>query len=244
MDFWLRTSGTWINLTTVALGTVLGLTLGRYLTTQMQKTIAQGVGLVALWIGLQMAGALSEAGTARIDGAILGLIAIAVGGAIGEALDIEGRLARLGDRLRRSIGSGGRFTEGFVTASLLFCVGPMAVLGSIDNGISGDNTILVLKASMDGIASIVLGSIYGVGVGFSVLPVVVYQGSISLLAGLAASAFPDPTSDPRVLLLTGVGGLMVAGIGLNLLEVGKIRLGSFLPALAIAPLLQQLAASL
>jgi uncharacterized membrane protein YqgA involved in biofilm formation len=229
---------------TVTIGTVLGLSIGRYLPARVQRSIAQGIGLLTLWIGFSMAGTLTESGTERIDGVILGLIAIVLGGAIGELAGIEEWLIRCGDRLRRWVNGSGQFTEGFVTASLLFCVGPMTLIGCLNNGLSGDNRLIVLKASMDGITSIALSSVYGVGVGASILAIALYQGSISLLAGQLAEILPDPESDPRILLLTGVGGLMVMGTGINLLELGKVRVASFLPALAIAPFLQQLAARL
>jgi uncharacterized membrane protein YqgA involved in biofilm formation len=239
VEFWLRTSGTWINVLTVTIGTVFGLSAGRYLPLRVQRSIAQGIGLLTLWIGFSMAGSLAQSGTDRVEGVILGLIAIVVGGAIGELIGIEERLIWFGDRLRRWVNGSGAFTEGFVTASLLFCVGPMTLIGCLNNGLSGDNTLIVLKASMDGITAIALSSIYGVGVGASILTIAVYQGSISLLAGQLAGIIPDPASDPRILLLTGVGGLMVLGTGINLLELGKVRVASFLPSLAIAPLLHQ-----
>lgn len=131
---------------------------------------------------------------------------------------------------------GGKFTEGFVAASLLFCIGPMAILGSINNGLSGDNTLLTLKATMDGLASIALTGSYGVGVGFSALSVLVVQGGLSLLASLSGAAVPDPDTNPYILLITGMGGLMILGIGLGLLEVAKIRVASFLPALMLGPM--------
>ena len=240
-EFWIKTSGTWINVSTVLLGTVLGLLLKRRLPERMQRILTQGVGLLTLWIGVSMAGSLTQATAGAVDGAILGLLTMVLGGLLGEWGQLEERLAAIGDGLKRHFRSQGRFTEGFVAASVLFCVGPMTVLGCLNNGLGGDNSLLTLKATMDGIAAIALTGTYGVGVGFSALVVLVYQGGLSLVAGAIATFLPDPTTDPRIFLVTGVGGLAILGIGLNLLEVARIRVASFLPALALAPLIYWLA---
>jgi uncharacterized membrane protein YqgA involved in biofilm formation len=240
-EFWIKTSGTWINIMTVVFGTTLGLLVGQRLPQRMQQIITQAVGLLTLWIGMSMAGEFANTSAGAIDGAILGLLAMVIGGFLGEWWRLEDRLAELGNWLKQTFKGRGRFTEGFVATSLLFCIGPMALIGSINNGLSGDNRLLVLKAMMDGLASIPFASAYGIGVGFSTLSLLVYQGSISLLAGAFASENSDPSSDPIVLLLTGIGGLMILGIGFNLLEVVRIRVASFLPALAIAPVLFWLA---
>jgi hypothetical protein len=116
----------------------------------------------------------------------------------------------------------------------------LALLGSLNNGLLGDNTLLVIKATMDGLASIALTSSYGIGVGFSALSLLVYQGSFSLLAGTLSQIIPDPENTPVVLLITGTGGLMILSIGLNLLEISKIRVASFLPAPLIAPVIYQI----
>jgi uncharacterized protein len=161
-----------------------------------------------------------------ISGVILGLVAITLGSILGELLQLEAKLHQLGDWLK-----------GFVAASLLFCIGPMAILGCLNNGLSGKHDILVIKAVMDGIASVALTSSYGIGVGFSALMILLYQGILSIAAGFFAQRLPDPSNDPTVLLMSGVGGLMVLGIGLQLLEITQVRLASFLPALFVAPLL-------
>ncbi|MGF1480941.1 MAG: DUF554 domain-containing protein [Cyanophyceae cyanobacterium] len=235
LSFWTKTSGTWINVLTVLAGTALGLMLNR-LPQSWLRIVAQGVGLLTLWLGLTMSGSLTQV-QAGVDGAVLGLLAIALGGIIGEWWQLEERLAAVGDWLKQRFRGQGRFTEGFVAASLLFCVGPMTLIGSLNNGLSGDNTLLTLKAAMDGIAALVFTSTYGIGVGFSTLVILVYQGGLSLAAGTLATAIGDPATDPRVVLATGVGGLMIMGIGLNLLEVTKIRVASFLPALLLAPVI-------
>jgi len=240
-DLWTRTSGTWINILTVLLGTGLGLLLHNRLPSRMQRILTQGIGLLTVWIGLSMANQLGKAQVGRIDGAILGLLAITIGGVLGEWWRLEDRLTHLGEWLKARFRGKGRFTEGFVAASLLFCVGPMTLLGCLNNGLTGDNTLLSIKASMDGIAAIAFSSTYGIGVGFSSLVILIFQGGLSLAAGALAVVLPDPATDPRVMLITGVGGLMVIAVGLNLLEVAKIRVGSFLPALAIAPVFSWLA---
>jgi uncharacterized membrane protein YqgA involved in biofilm formation len=244
LDFWAKTSGTWINILTVLLGTSVGITLGSRLPKQMQQIITQGVGLLTLWLGVTMAGRFTDAPAGRIDGAIVGLLAMAIGGLLGEWLQIEERLSHLGDWLKKWFNGQGRFTEGFVATSLLFCVGPMALVGSLNNGLTGDSTLLVLKAAMDGLASIAFASSYGIGVGFSTIVLFIYQGGLSLAAGLLAGVLDDPANDPRVFLVTGIGGLMIIGIGLNLLEIARIRVGSFLPAILLAPLLHLLATRL
>ncbi len=237
IDFWLKTSGTWINVITVFIGTIIGLSLQQKLPLKIKAIIPQGIGLLTLWLGFSMAGELSNVNVSNIPGAILGLIAIIVGGALGEWWEIEEKLNGLGNFLKSRFRYSGQFTEGFVATSILFCVGPVALVGSINNGLVGDNTLLVLKSIMDGISSIPFASRYGIGVGFSVLIIIVYQGGISLLAGLFAANFSDPANHPLILLITGIGGLMILGIGLNLLEVAKIRVAAFLPALLIAPIL-------
>lgn len=235
LDFWTRTSGTWINIIAILVGTLLGLLLQNRLPQKMQQILTQALGILTIWIGVTMADSLNQAQGGKIDGIILGLLALTIGGILGEALQIEDRLAAIGDWLQRRFRSQGRFTEGFVASSLLFCVGSLAVLGSLNNGLTGDNTLLILKAVMDAIASIALTSSYGIGVGFSTLPILIYQGGISIAAGSLANFIPDPQTDPRIFLVTGVGGLTILGLGLNLLEVTRIRIASFLPAIALAP---------
>lgn len=241
LDFWARTSGTWINVITVVLGTALGLLLRGRLPAQMQKVITQGLGLVTLFIGFSMAESLREAQAGQVDGVILGLLAIVLGGLLGEWWQLETLLEVVGNWLKHRFQGKGSFTEGFVAASLLFCVGPLALIGSLNNGLTGDNALLTLKASMDGLAAIALTSGFGIGVGFSALSILVYQGGISLAAGALSQTLPDPANAPQIMLITGIGGLMIVGLGLNLLEVAQVRIASFLPALLIAPLLYAIA---
>ena len=241
LSLWARTSGTWINVATVLIGTGLGLWLRHRLPQQMRQIITQAVGLLTLVSGFAMANSLFEVQAGPIDGSILGLIALVTGGLLGEWLQIEQRLIALGDLLKRQFKGGGRFTEGFVAASLLFCIGPMTVLGSLNNGLVGDNTLLSLKATMDCFAAIALTGTYGIGVGFSSLTVLLVQGTLSLMAGSLSAVIVDPTQDPQVLITTGIGGMVIIGLGLGLLEVAAVRVASFLPALVIGPLVVAIA---
>ncbi len=243
LDLFARTSGTWINVGAILAGSALGLLAGARMPERLNRTLMQVLGLVTLFVGLGMARGLESARAGPLPGVIVALVSLAVGALVGEALGIEERLGGLGERIRARVGGGGRFTDGFVTASLLYCIGPMAIVGSIQNGLALDARTLVLKSALDGIASVALAGVYGVGVGFSALPILVLQGGVSLAAAALARSLPDPATDPRVLLVSGAGGLLVAGIGVNLLlgglgvEARRIRVGAMLPALLIAPLL-------
>ena len=236
LNFWLKTSGTWINVATVIIGTIIGLSLKQKLSPSIKNIIPQGIGLLTLWLGFSMAGDLSKVEINQVPGVIFGLMSMVVGGAFGEWWRIEDKLNHLGDYLKAQFHHSGEFTEGFVATSILFCVGPVALVGSINNGLLGDNTLLVLKAIMDGISSIPFASRYGLGVGFSALVILIYQGGISLIAGLLASSLNNPADHPIILLISGIGGLMILGIGLNLLEVAQVRVATFLPALLLAPI--------
>ena len=244
MELFARTSGTWLNMATVVVGTAVGLAAGGRLPERMGRTLMQVLGLTTLLVGTRMAWALDGLHAGRIPGIILALVSLAAGSLVGEAAGIEERLAGLGEALRRRFRGTGRFTEGFVTASLLFCIGPMAIVGSLQNGLTFDSRTLVLKSTLDGIASVALAGVYGVGVGFSALVLGILQGGLSLGAASLARALPDPAVDPRVLLVSGTGGLLIMGIGVNLLLGGlgfedrRLRVGAMLPALVVAPLLQ------
>jgi uncharacterized membrane protein YqgA involved in biofilm formation len=244
LSFWARTSGTWINVATVLVGSGIGLWLRHRLPRPMQQIITQAVGLLTLVIGFAMTQSFNQVEAGSMDGIILGLLALVIGGLLGEWLQVETRLGQLGDALKRQVKGGGRFTEGFVAASLLFCIGPLTIIGSLNNGLSGDDALLSLKATMDGFAAIALTGSYGMGVGFSALTVMAVQGGLSLLAGLLATVIPDPATDPHILLTTGVGGMMILGLGFNLLEIAKVRVASFLPALALSPVVVAIAQAL
>ncbi|MGD1920389.1 MAG: DUF554 domain-containing protein [Pleurocapsa sp.] len=204
LDFWTKTSGTWINIFAVFVGTGLGLLFKDRLSSKVQTIITQGVGLLTIWIGLSMANSMGQVTAGGINGAVLGLLAIVVGGVTGEWLQIEEKLTSLGDWLKKKFRGQGRFTEGFVASSLLFCVGPMALIGSFNNGLSGDDTLLTIKSTMDGVISIALANIYGVGVGFSTLIILIYQGGLSLMVGLIANTVPNAENSPYLLIVTGV----------------------------------------
>lgn len=224
-----------MNVGTVLLGGGLGLLLRGRLPERITLVVMQAIGLVTVLIGVMNALDLG-----RVDeppGLLIGLLALAMGGALGEAWRIEEGLERLGERLKRSWRGQGRFTEGFVAASLVFCVGPLTLLGSIQNGLTGEAQFLVLKSALDGFTAMALATTFGFGVLASALVIVVYQGGLSVAAGLFAHLVPDPAADPRVLLVNGVGGLMIVGLGLGLLEIKRLRVASLLPALLLAPLL-------
>lgn len=221
--------GTVINTVTVITGSAIGLVLGNKFSERLQKIAIQSVGLFTLTVGLKMA-----FGTKDIKDAIIVLLSLAIGGIIGELLDIESFLERLGDTLKKKASSNvATFTQGFMAASLLFCVGPMAITGAIEDGIKGTYNILLTKSIMDGISSIVLSASLGVGVIFSSLVVLGYQGILTILASMVGNILPESS----VNCITVVGGLMIIGIGINLLGIGKIKVGNLLPGLLIGGVL-------
>ena len=227
-----QTSGTLVNVLTVLLGAGAGLALRGRLPGRVVTVVMQAIGLATLFIGMTSAWDLT-----RVDGppgVIVALIGLALGGAIGEALRIEEGLEAIGGRLKRRFRGQGTFTEGFVTATLLFCVGPLTLIGSIQNGLTGDAGFLLLKSALDGLSALALATTFGFGVLASALVILVYQGGLSLAAGLFTTLIPDPAADPRVLLINGVGGLMIIGLGLGLLDIVKVRVASMLPALVVA----------
>jgi uncharacterized membrane protein YqgA involved in biofilm formation len=223
-------TGTLINVATVLAGTALGLTVGSRLTARLQQRVLAGLGMVTLVIGVDLALAWGRDDTTSTTPlAVMG--GILVGGLVGEALDLEGRLERLGDSRQRRLVS-----EGFVTASLLFCVGSLAVVGSIQDGLTGDYQTLATKATLDGFAAIALAASLGWGVALSALAVLLYQGAITLGAGL----FDTLLQGEALQALTSAGGVTIIGISLKLLEIKDVRVANYLPALVIAPLLTAL----
>lgn len=231
-------SGTLVNTLTVVVGSGLGLLLRGRLPARVHAVVLQAVGLVSLFIGISGAFDLGKVGDP--PGVLLGLLALAIGGAIGEGLRIDVGLERLGQALQQRFKGQGRFSEGFVMASLVFCVGPMTLVGSLQNGLLGDPSLLLLKATLDGFTSLALAASMGSGVMASALVVLLLQGGLALGAGAVASFLLDPAGDPRVLLLNGVGGLMIMGIGLVLLDIRKVAVANMLPALPLIVLLYEL----
>jgi uncharacterized membrane protein YqgA involved in biofilm formation len=194
--------------------------------------------MVTLVIGVDLALAWGrEDTTSTTPLAVMG--GILIGGLVGEALDIEGRLERLGDALQRRLASeDGHSTvsEGFVTASLLFCVGSLAVVGSIQDGLTGDYQTLATKATLDGFAAVALAASLGWGVALSAVAILLYQGAITLGAGL----FDTLLQGEALQALTSAGGITIIAISLKLLEIKDVRVANYLPALVIAPLLTAL----
>ncbi|MDD5371183.1 MAG: DUF554 domain-containing protein [Anaerolineaceae bacterium] len=230
--------GTLLNIATVMIGGFLGLQLGRRLPERIRGTVISGLGLFTLVFGIKMF--LATTNEIVVLGAIL------AGGLLGEWWGIEDGLQRLGTALEKRFDQGNgeqdnRFARGFLTASLVFCVGPMTILGSIQNGLSGDYSILAVKAVLDGFAALAFASNLGIGVLFSSLVILVYQGGLTLLAAQVQSV----VTQAMMAEMNAAGGVILAGIAISsLLEIKKMRVGNFLPALVIAPALVAILAAL
>ncbi len=229
--------GTLLNMITVALGSSVGLLVGERLPERIQQSVVSGLGLVTLIVGVQNA--------LQTGNVIIPLLSILPGVMVGELLDIDGRLKAFGGWLQRRFAGGGdavasdgddprtRFINGFVTASLVFCVGPLTFLGSIQDGMTGDYQLLAIKSVLDGFASLAFASAMGLGVAFSILTILVLQGGLALLGAVAGSFM----SEPMIAEMTATGGLLLIGLSLVLLDIKQPRMANFLPALAIAPVL-------
>lgn len=230
-------TGTLINVGAVLAGTLVGLLAGGRLPEGVQHRVLAGLGMVTLVLGIDNALAWREAPERLI---LSVMFAVLLGGIAGELLRIEDRLQSLGDRLQERFarGDGGsRVSEAFFTASLLFCVGPLTVLGSIDDGLRGDTELLVTKSILDGFASIALAAALGPGVALAALSVLVVQGAITLGAGV----FEDVLTGEPLAALTSAGGVLIIGIALRLLDIRDVKVGNYLPALVFAPLIAALA---
>ncbi|HET7718370.1 MAG TPA: DUF554 domain-containing protein [Acidimicrobiales bacterium] len=225
----MRGIGTVVNVITVLAGTLAGVAIGARLSERMRTAVLQVVGLATLVIG-----ARDAFGTRNV---VFPLAALILGAVIGTAIGIEERLESLGEAVRRRFerrsDHNSRFVEGFVAASLLFCVGPLTILGSIRDGLGGPDhaQLLLVKAALDGTVAIAFASTMGWGVGFSALTVIVVQGTLTLLAGAADRVL----TERMIVEMTAAGGVMVMGIGLRLLDIKKVAVASFLPALVLAP---------
>ena len=224
--------GTLVNVGAILVGTLVGVLVGGRLPAALQTRIIHGLGLVVLIIGIDNALAWRGTNVLFVLGGVL------LGGLAGEALRIEERLAAVGDRAQARLSRGpgpSTISEGFFTASLIFCVGALAVIGPIQEGLTGDHDTLFTKALLDGFASIALAASLGWGVALSGLSVLVYQGALTLGAGLFDTIL-TPRSD-ALLSLTSAGGVLIVGLSLKLLDLEDVKVGNFLPALVLAPTL-------
>jgi len=253
-------TGTLVNVAAVVVGGVAGSLLGGRVPDRVRTTLTDVLGVFVVVLGIadalgtfgdELAGALGRAAVLVVLGSLL------VGGLVGELLAIEDRLERLGAWLRERTARGpsatdgaargpgeapgeapgeerarARFIEGFVVTSLVITVGPLAVLGALQDGLLGDWTLLAVKSLLDGPVALAFASVFGVGVAFAALPMLVWQGGLTLLA----AAVGDVVTAPMVAALGAVGGFLVVGIGLRLLELRQVRVANLLPALVIAPL--------
>ena len=231
-----RMTGTLINVATVLAGSLIGTLFGARLPEGMHQRVLAGLGLVTLVIGIDNALAWRGDDSGRVLLSVLG--GVLLGGIAGELLAIEDRLGRIGDALQRRFSrDGSPVSEAFFTATLLFCVGPLTVLGAINDGLRGDIELLTTKAVLDGFASIALSAALGWGVALAAGAVLVIQGTIALGAGL----FEDILVGEPLLAMTSAGGILIVGIALKLLDVRDVKVGNFLPALVVAPLIATVA---
>lgn len=229
-------TGTLLNALAVLIGASVGLLIGSRMPARVQQTLTDGLGLFTLVIAFALALQLFMDRTAPAGTDLIVLASLLVGGSIGELLHLTERVDALGDWFQRRLARGdqpSRISEGFVTASLVFCVGPLTILGSIQNGLTGDLQLLAVKSVLDGFASIAFAATLGAGVYLSILVILAVQGGLATLAYLFGANL-DPVA---ISAASAVGGVILLGVGFRLLEIKQIRVVSLLPALVLAPLM-------
>ena len=230
--------GTFINFAAVMVGGLLGLLIGSRLPERIKTIVIAALGLITIVLGV------SEA--IKTENPLIPLLALVIGSVIGELIDIDKGINILGDWLKKRFDRPGseqqNFTLAFVLASLQFCVGPLTILGSINDGLSGNFSLLAIKAVLDGFSAIVFASTFGIGTLFAGATILIVQGGISLLAReIKPVLVSDPrlniAAQPRVIELAAVGGVILIGLALNILDIKRIKIANMLPALLLAPLL-------
>lgn len=220
--------GTLLNALTVLIGGVFGTIIGNRLPERIHQALLGAIGLFTVLIGILSA--ITTKNPLILLGALL------VGVLIGEAIDLEKGLQRLGDWLQKRLARpGSTLSEAFVTSSLVFCVGPLSILGALDNGLSGNITKLAIKATLDGFTAIAFSATLGWGVLLSIITILLYQGALSLSAGALAPVLG--ANSQTIVELTATGGLILVAVGLKLLKIRDLRVANYLPALIVAPLL-------
>lgn len=217
--------GTLINVATVVVGSMLGLLLQQIFTDDIEKIVFQAIGLGTILIGLKMALKLP-------DGYMLVIIfSLILGGICGELIHLDDSMLGLSDSLRDSLGiTESRFSDGLITAFLLFCIGSMTIVGAIEEGLNQNRELLIIKSTLDGFSSIALAASFGVGVVFSVIPMLIFQGGMTIGSKKLAYFFDETTID----VLSSIGGILILGIAINILGLGDINLENLLPSLVLS----------
>jgi uncharacterized membrane protein YqgA involved in biofilm formation len=218
--------GTLVNVAAVIVGSIIGLIIHTKLPKRIITIVFQGIGLFTIFIGIKMA--------LKTDYLLVMVFSIVIGSIIGELINIEKGINNFSEYLKRKIKiSSDKFSDGLVTAFLLFCLGSMTILGAIEEGMGNRPTLLLTKSLMDGFSSIALTSSLGIGVIFSVIPLLIYQGGLTIFASYLQNFFtPIMISE-----LTAVGGILLIGLGINILEILKIKISNMLPSLIIVIIL-------
>ncbi|MDF2943996.1 MAG: putative rane protein [Herbinix sp.] len=228
--------GTLANMAAIVIGATIGIIIKGGLKQRFQDTIMNALGLAVMFIGIS--GALQGLFIVNVNGLetknlMLMIISLAVGALIGEIIDVEARLERMGELIKNSLKvkgvKGQNFVEGFVTSSLLFCIGAMAIIGSLRDGLSGDASMLYAKALIDGTVALFFASTLGVGVIFSIIPLGIYQGGITL----SAKYIEPYLSDQLIANISFIGSILIFGIGINMIFGKKIKCGNLLPAVLV-----------
>lgn len=217
--------GTFVNVGAIIVGALVGTFLSK-MREHISDMVMQAIGLVVIVIGLSMA--LQTEDFAAV------LLAIVFGGIIGSWLRLEERLNNFGKRVEQKFGSNSPFAVSFVSGTLLYCVGAMAIVGALNSGLQGDHQILYTKALLDGFTAIIFAATLGMGVIFAAIPVFLYQGSIAMLAEWITRYLEGPLLDAVILQISAVGGVLIIGLGINLLRMATIRVADLLPALPLA----------
>lgn len=215
--------GTVVNIAAVIVGSTVGLVLKNRLPDKLTNIVFQGIGLVTVFFGLAMA--------LRSQNWVILILSVVSGALLGQLMNLDLRMNRVGEKLKHWLKiNSKRFTEGLVTAFLLFCMGSLTVLGALEEGMNENPELLLAKSVMDGFSSVALSAAMGIGVMFSVIPMLIYQGGITLFAGSLQHVF----SEPLIMEITAAGGIILLGMGINILEIKKIQVLNLLPALIMA----------
>ncbi|HJV47115.1 MAG TPA: DUF554 domain-containing protein [Bacillota bacterium] len=218
--------GTIVNALAIVCGAMMGSRLSR-ISDGIRSTVMQGIGLAICILGITMA--------LKTQNFLILLFSLVAGGIIGELIRVEYWLDRLGQMIESRVGGkGSNIATGFVTATLVYCVGAMAILGSMDSGLRHNHDILYTKSMLDGFSAVIFASTLGIGVLFSAVPVLLYQGFIAIASTFISSFISEAMLNAMITEITAVGGILILGIGMNILEIRKINVGNLLPSILIA----------